>query len=216
MRNPYLTCCIEVRTHILSGRVDDATDLLNKYFPSVLSTNQSVESRLHSSKYSRPTSAQNEYIASTSVDPAHLSLNLRILAFIEASRIVPLEYNPPKSHVSESEPLESLITLENSSHETDSTYNHEGAQSELLMKAQKLYATAIMLPNPKDRAIYLDELALVGGLLVYKVHEESVMSKYLSQERREAVADQINSAILCKSKPLLHMFALTYLFNCSR
>jgi len=144
-----------------------------------------------------------EYTASTSVDPAHLSLNLRILAFIEACRTIPLEYPPRDTHT------QSDVPTPFKHHTTPTSpsqvlYDHDDPesfqqQSALLSRAQKLYAVADMLPKPSDRATYLKELANVGGLLAYKVPEESSMSKYLSQERREAVADQINSAILCTS-----------------
>jgi len=72
----------------------------------------------------------------------------------------------------------------------------EAKQTELLCRAQKLYSAANSLQNPSDRATYLKELGNVGGLLAYKHPEDSPMAKYLSQERREAVANQINSAIL--------------------
>ena len=66
----------------------------------------------------------------------------------------------------------------------------------LLSKAQKLYALVSMLPNPNDHERYYQELKDVAGLLAYKVPETSSSSKYLSQQRREAVAEQIHSAIL--------------------
>jgi solute carrier family 66 (lysosomal lysine-arginine transporter), member 1 len=72
-------------------------------------------------------------------------------------------------------------------------------QMALLTRAQKLYALSNTLQNPLDRATYLKELENVGGLLAYKVPEKSSMAKYLTLERREAVADQINRAILSKS-----------------
>jgi len=72
-------------------------------------------------------------------------------------------------------------------------------QEGLLKQLRKLYVVAGTLEKPSDRVTYLKELGNVGGLLAYKVPEESTMSKYLSQERREAVADQVNSAILYRS-----------------
>ena len=77
--------------------------------------------------------------------------------------------------------------------------NPDSQQMALLTTAQKLYALSNTLPNPVDRATYLKELENVGGLLAYKVPEKSSMAKYLTLERREAVADQINRAILSKS-----------------
>jgi len=76
----------------------------------------------------------------------------------------------------------------------------------ILMKAQKLHALTNMLPDPSDRATYLKELNNVGGLLAYQVPEKSSISKYLTMERREAVADQINRAIL--SEPVFITMSL--------
>lgn len=139
------------------------------------------------------TSGEVVYVAPTSVDPAHLVLNLRILAFIEASRTIPLVYSPSAGRANSQHKLHQEEPLfEKDDPDTDEK------QADLLSKAQKLYALANMLPKPEDRATYFAELGNVGALLAYKVPEQSAMSKYLSQERREAVADQINSAILCK------------------
>jgi len=125
---------------------------------------------------------------STSVDPAHLTLNLRILSFIEACRTIPLVH--PLATAGESAPATPPTAP------TDPPPGSVEHQLVLLSKAQKLHALINMLPEPGDRAVYLKELNNVGGLLAYKVPETSSISKYLSQERREAVADQINSAIL--------------------
>lgn len=79
----------------------------------------------------------------------------------------------------------------------------------LLTKAQKLYALSNTLQHPLDRATYLKELENVGGLLAYKVPEKSSMAKYLTLERREAVADQINRAILnTTGRPLVSALEL--------
>ena len=45
--------------------------------------------------------------------------------------------------------------------------------------------------------MYLNELGSVGGILAYKFPEESPLAVYMSQARREGIADQIDSAILC-------------------
>ena len=52
------------------------------------------------------------------------------------------------------------------------------------------------------------ELASVSALLAYPNPENSVMAPYLEQDRREAVADQIESAILRASS--LSPFSLFY------
>ncbi|OBZ75812.1 hypothetical protein A0H81_04302 [Grifola frondosa] len=180
----------EIRIHILSGRVDDAIALLNKHFPAVLS--ESAESTSES-----PAVDELGYIPPTSVDPTHLALNLRILAFIEAARTVPLPYFPPGS--SATLPPAALSTPA-----TDTDMDrHEGdvddANVQLLHRAQNLYSEVNRLSRPNDRALYLDELAHVGGLLAYTVPESGPMAKYMTQERREAVANQIESAILYRT-----------------
>jgi solute carrier family 66 (lysosomal lysine-arginine transporter), member 1 len=176
-----LTSCLEIRVHILSGCVDEATRMLNEHFPSVLS-GPVIESPPPPSE--GLTSQTMDYTPSTSIDPAHLTLNLRILSFIEACRTIPLVHSPLAN---EAEPS----TLPSSP--TDLSPER---QLTLLSQMKKLYLLISGLADQSDRAVYLKELKNVGGLLAYKVPETSSISKYLSQERREAVADQINSAIL--------------------
>jgi hypothetical protein len=169
--------------------VDEAIDLLNSHFPSVLSESKAESSP---SGFAIHTKSSNiEYVSSRSVEPAHLLLNLRILAFSEACRTVPLEYPPAESLSlpSAAPPLE---------HGSKDISAFPDQQLSLLTKAQKLYFLANSLTSRSDRAIYLKELENVGGLLAYKVPEQSSMAKYLTMERREAVADQINRAILGK------------------
>jgi hypothetical protein len=66
----------------------------------------------------------------------------------------------------------------------------------LLKHVHELYDCAQALHDPHKRAEYQHELSAVSGLLAYKVPEQSPMAKHLTQERREVVADEINSAIL--------------------
>jgi hypothetical protein len=181
---PSHRICIEIRRCLLLGRVDAAINLLDDHFPSVL-----IQTAISNQELSPPSSSECiGYVARTSIDPAHLRLNLRILAFIEACRTIPLETTPSMSLLEAS--------VDRPFHYGDSEED-EKRQAELLSRAQKLHAAAKLLRKPKDQAVYAEELANVSGLLVYKVPEESPMSNYLSQERREAVADQIQSAILC-------------------
>ncbi|KAL1669282.1 hypothetical protein GGF50DRAFT_110526 [Schizophyllum commune] len=163
----------EIRRHILLGEVDAATDLLAREFPSVLSGEGEMPA---------PASSRSTYVPRTSVDPAHLVLNLRIQAFIEACRTRP----PPGSP------------------ETDTTATSDAPQTaprlseeELIAKGTKLYALAKRLPNARDRRTYEEELGHVSALLLYRPPEdERSLAKYMSQARRVAVAEQINSAIL--------------------
>ena len=174
MRNADLRP-IEIRRHLLLGEVDAATDLLAREFPSVLSGEGEAPV---------PASSRSTYVPRTSVDPAHLVLNLRIQAFIEACRTRP----PPGCP------------------ETDTTATSDGPQpaprlseEELIAKGTKLYALAKRLPNARDRRTYEEELGHVSALLLYRPPEdERSLAKYMSQARRAAVAEQINSAILCE------------------
>lgn len=75
----------------------------------------------------------------------------------------------------------------------------ELSNAQLLHRAQSLYSEVNRLSQANDRAMYLGELGQVGGILAYTVPERSPLAMYMTQARREAVADQIDSAILCKS-----------------
>ena len=173
--------------------MDDAIALLNRHFPTVLA--EHVGATLVADSAPRPEISNLEYISSTSTEPAHLLLNLRILAFSEACRTIPLDY-PPKP-VSP----DAMVTSP-AFEEPEETPEYLEQQLALLTQAQKLYAFSKTLLDANDRATYLKELENVGGLLAYKVPEKSPMAKYMTMERREAVADQINRAILSESLSL--------------
>ncbi len=167
----------------MSGRVDDAIALLDAHFPAVLA----VDGESTPEEGARVAASNVEYISSTSTEPAHLCLNLRILAFSEACRTVPLPY-PGAARLDSPAPSPTERAIDGEAYQRQ--------QMALLIRAQKLYAYLDTLANVADRAIYQKELENVGGLLAYKVPEKSSMAKYLTLERREAVADQINRAIL--------------------
>ncbi|KAH7929697.1 hypothetical protein BV22DRAFT_1002090 [Leucogyrophana mollusca] len=178
-----------IRTQILSGRVDEALALLNEHFLSVLSETEESDSEIIAA--SSTSSERDDYIRFSTVEPVHLSLNLRILGFIEACRTVPLEYNPLGS--TSAKPVSYPPTR--SSYPGDLEAD-ETRLLDLLSRARKLEDAVRRLSKPSDKASYTKELANVSGLLAYKVPEASPMSKYLHQERRDRVADQINIAIL--------------------
>ena len=71
---------------------------------------------------------------------------------------------------------------------------------ELIQKTRKLNELVKALPNSRDRDMYKKELTNVASLLAYTNPEKSAVAKYLSWERRVAVSEQINRAIL--GKPL--------------
>jgi hypothetical protein len=179
----------EIRCKILGGYVDGAVELLNTHFPTVLS--ESVDPVVI---HRAPSSNEAQFLATTSVDPAHLSLNLRILAFIEACRTTPLQYASPGTATHLSSDKDPGVQT----YDFDDPVAYDRHLEELLTRVRKLYTSANALRKPTDRGTYLEELGQVGGLLAYKTPESSPMAKYLSLARREAVADQINSAVLCR------------------
>lgn len=63
---------------------------------------------------------------------------------------------------------------------------------------QILHATCMELTNHKSRAMYMKEIENVCALLAYRDLEKSPVRKYLDQRRRIALAEQINSAIICE------------------
>ena len=67
-----------------------------------------------------------------------------------------------------------------------------------LTAAQGLHAEAKKLP-PDVRAVYLQEIKDVGALFAYTDPETSILSGFLAQERRVALAEQVNFAILGES-----------------
>ncbi|KAI8998633.1 hypothetical protein BD414DRAFT_128434 [Trametes punicea] len=188
----------EIRNHILAGQIDDATDLLNKHFPNVLS--EPMDDGSEPSNSSR-----FEYLPATSTDPTHLALNLRIQAFVEAARTIPLPYYPPGSEAPLPHPplLSAAVKAASSDDGEDADMSDSEAEqsnAQLLHRAQSLYSEATRLPRAADRAMYLVELGQVGGILAYTVPERSPLAVYMTQARREAVADQIDSAILYRAK----------------
>ncbi|KAI0721086.1 hypothetical protein C8T65DRAFT_566716 [Cerioporus squamosus] len=195
---PQCLMFCHIRTHILTGRIDEAKALLNKHFPSVLS--EDIEDAPASSTSSPGRWA---YLPSTSVNPEHLALNLRIQAFIEAARTVPLPYCPPGSSTPLPHPPLLSSPPKSSSGDEDTEMlgpESEEANEQLLHRVQGLYSEANALSRAEDRARYLHELRDVGGLLAYIKPENSPLSAYMTQQRREGIADQIDGAILYRAK----------------
>lgn len=195
-----------IQLEILSGNVKEAIILLNRHFPKVLAEDNRDDDMEVTDENANP--SRLKYMAET-MNPIHLSLNLRILAFIEACRTVPLVYTPPTRGIESPISMDMDITMHPASPIKRNFKDEENHQSELLICVQKLYATVNGLPKVDDRAIYLKELSNVGGLLAYTIPEKSPMAKYLHQERRDRVAEQINSAILRSLFDLLYMLTLS-------
>ncbi|KAI9509651.1 CTLH/CRA C-terminal to lish motif domain-containing protein, partial [Russula earlei] len=187
----------DVQISILSGRIDDAIDRLNANFPSTLpspiSTCGDTESPIPRDEC--PQSKPVKTVLPFTVEPAHLYLDLRILGFIEASRTKPLPYPLTASATSDTEPIPP-ISLPNNFRDPSGEVDGDAHLARLLKHVHELYDCAQALQDPHDRAEYQHELSAVSSLLAYKVPEQSPMAKYLTQERREVVADEVNSAIL--------------------
>ncbi|PSR77554.1 hypothetical protein PHLCEN_2v7744 [Hermanssonia centrifuga] len=203
----------QIRIHILSGRVDEAIELLHIHFPTVLP--QDSNPHQHETEIPLPSDPPSSsesftFTSSTSVDPTHLLLNLRILGFSEAARTVPLSYHPP------GEPLPASPASPAISETKKDTGDPELSEQQLILlhKAQKLYSEANCLPKPADRATYLKELAQVSALLAYPNPENSIMAPFLAQDRREAVADQVERAILhCRGESLVSHLEILARYN---
>lgn len=167
---------LEIQQSILCGKVQQAIDQLEQYFPFVLANGPSPP------PFAR---YKADYLPTTSIEPEILMLNLRILELIESCRTIPLPY-PPSS------PSEPGVEM----HSPES-------YTAILNKAKKLYARAGMLSNRQDQQSFHIELQNVISLLAHKVPEHSSVSHYLAQARRDAVAAEVNSAILCERTLIL-------------
>ncbi|KAI0306480.1 CTLH/CRA C-terminal to lish motif domain-containing protein [Multifurca ochricompacta] len=190
----------DVQTGILSGRIDDTINLLNDNFPSILSSSASTsagtESTTHKVEHSQ--SRRVRTVLPFTVEPAHLYLDLRILAFIEASRTKPLPYSLSRPPTSDPE-LIPRISPSSNFRDPSGEADGDAHLARLLKHVYELYDCAQALQDPHERAEYQHELSAVSSLLAYKVPEQSPMAKYLAQERRQLVADEINSAILYRA-----------------
>jgi hypothetical protein len=65
-----------------------------------------------------------------------------------------------------------------------------GAAQSLLIETNRL--------EPKYRALYLKELTEVSVVMAYPQPEFSPAKAYLGMERRQALAEQLDAAILCR------------------
>ncbi|KAG6917950.1 hypothetical protein DXG01_017134 [Tephrocybe rancida] len=213
----------QIYHHIQCGRIDDATSLLNTHFPDVLRSPQRTRPIPPAPQPGTPRriSEAIPYGSPTSTDPAHLLLNLRVQSFIEACRTRPLPFPPPDDtdteldSANEQEPLSPGREHHNIPPE-ELAHTHVSIQEQtvLLNKAKKLLAQAQLLPDAAVRATYIRELTNVGGLLAYSEPERSSIRKYLMQERRDALADQIHRAILGALRFLwLRFWSLTRAFE---
>ncbi|KDQ07040.1 hypothetical protein BOTBODRAFT_192637 [Botryobasidium botryosum FD-172 SS1] len=196
----------QIREDILAGDITGATAILNSHFPAVLSCVHSTTSACPSCYpllSPPPSQPGRQPFSPVSLSAPHLSLNLKIQSFIESIRNVP---TAPVSFYSEQPgPTRPIPALPSPT---------------VLSAAQDLFRVASSLPNSEDRATYLKELGNVAALIAYPSPETSPVAFYLSMERREAVASQINSAILLRSSrppvPYLehYMRQLSFVLTC--
>lgn len=90
--------CLEIKEHILNGRIKLAIDICNAHFPAVLNAEPSTSiggeaEQSKNQKTSKEAAGDKDETSRvlpanpTSLYPAHLSLNLQIQAFIESVRL---------------------------------------------------------------------------------------------------------------------------------
>jgi hypothetical protein len=73
-----------------------------------------------------------------------------------------------------------------------------GGLQHALTAASGLHAEAALL-EPSIRAVYVREITEAGALFAYTDPDNSPVGGFLQQERRIALAEQVNRAILSKS-----------------
>ncbi|KZV69469.1 hypothetical protein PENSPDRAFT_580825 [Peniophora sp. CONT] len=187
----------EVQQYILSGKVDGAIARLNEHFPAVLDRASPDQPPTVESVPGKPPPPIRSIVPYT-VDPARLFLELRILAFIEASRTIPLTPAiPTHASTSISEPDTASDAIP-----TPTSANGKNADAHLMTLLNHVYELGKLakeLPDVDDRVEYEEELARVSLLLAHKVPETSPVARYLKQERREEVAKQIECAMLYRA-----------------
>lgn len=166
----------------------------------------------------------NSPILGRSVDPIHILFNLRVQQFVEAVRTVPLlpsteeqtevslmrEMEPAKlgetnvdveMHSPDSEPVVPTDGDQNKLPKQGASILHvdtssEARQKHLFQLASGLYQNVKTLACATDRDIYAKEVEQVCSLMLGPSPETSLAAPYLSMSRREALADQVNSAML--------------------
>lgn len=219
---------------ILNGAIIRAVEALNTHFPTVLDDTapSSVTNEWTSSTSTptrpppNPTRSPNHStpVLVHSSHPSHVKLNLQIQSFIESFRnLAPSSPSTPSSSISSltsSMHMSGHIPnplLGHSSNGTSHGANGGGPSSGVtltnaLTAAQGLHAEAKKLP-PDVRAIYLQEIKDVGALFAYTDPETSILKGFLDQNRRIALAEQVNMAILSMSLPRKKFSGLTSRFR---
>jgi len=183
---------LAIRGLILAGKIDQAIRKMDKHFPAVLGV--SKERSVPASKIS---TASNIPI---SVASTHLALNLRIQSFLELSRTLPLP-NPSETLLTSTERIPSPSMASKTGQQAASSTDRASQkkkQAALLTAAQSLLIETNRL-EPKYRALYLKELTEVSVVMAYPQPELSPAKTYLGMERRQALAEQVDAAILFRT-----------------
>lgn len=138
-------------------------------------------------------------LSTTSFKPSHTHLNLLIQGFIETLRTVPV--GPPQDLLGNSlaSPGASLTAASSPASSIHSASSAVSATSgAALSQARTIHLTIDRLEDGPSKDWYKIEFKGAMGLLAYASAEMAhpVVRTYLEYSRREALAEQINSAIL--------------------
>lgn len=207
----------EIRSLILHGDIYASLALLDKHFPAVLDPPSFRFSDTLGETSISPRMGLPAY--ASSLDPAHLALNLQIQAFIESVRNsshpgASDDSTPTSSRSGSASPTSASASTppgERDGNGAEPAMEDEaGGRGEgvygALHLVQSINARVQRLPE-YWRSMYLKELEGVTALLAYGDLKHCPVRKYLDQHRRTALAEQINCAILVScgraSQPLL-------------
>lgn len=211
---------VAIRESILNGNIFVARQLLDNHFPTVLNATKYTSqtplpprafipaedaqfTALNPTTYSMGAERAQEpaYSCPVSLDHRHLSLNLRIQEFVEGLRTVPLTRTRLAASFYHGFVSSTTFGANPASYSPSTRALSPPPPPnipKLLNEGQELWCLVSDLPSDSDRVLYMDELQNVGALIAYQVPETSPVAKYMSMQRREAVAEQINCAILCE------------------
>jgi hypothetical protein len=214
---------LAILDHILSGAILRAMEDLDTHFPQVLDGHSSSSTTTTSSQTRAPSRASAHMstlppigksaaktsdhhstpVFVTSTAPEHIHLNLQIQSFIESFRqLAPSPSSSTSSSISSLSSQTTTGTDIRPTNDADMTASgSSGAASGLLdalAAAQGLHTGAKKL-KPEERAVYLQEIKDVGALFAYSEPETSILKDYLKQDRRVALAEQVNRAIIRES-----------------
>ncbi|KAF8609965.1 hypothetical protein BDV93DRAFT_3597 [Ceratobasidium sp. AG-I] len=148
-----------------------------------------------------------------SVDPAYILLNLRVQQFVEAIRTVPLRFEEQSEGLPAQDRGSSDVDMHAPDQELGEGNHGKDQRKRHFELASQLYQSVRRLPDPKVREVYAMEVEQVCSLMLSSTPEATLAAPYLSMKRREALADQVNSAMLWHAgespAPCLQIWAQT-------